>query len=138
MSTFIDGTLDRARAQYLLTMQDECIRGMADNWPKPRWIKFMGDGDHVLIMVWMNKACADRFYPDPYRAIGHCDRLAHSDERAAHYADTDMQAIRQSGRILVCDEPDPNGGTVRVHKLAYRIDNNNLNGWAVYGECPDE
>ena len=137
MSTFIDGKLDRNRAQYLLTMQDEVIRGMADNWPKPRWIKFLSDGDGVLLMVWMNRACANRFYPDPYKAIGHCDRICHSDDAARHYAQTDHAAIEQAGTVLVCDEPDPNGGTVRVHKLAYRIDNNNLKGWAVYGECPD-
>lgn len=137
MSTFIDGRMDRARAQYLLTMQDECTRGLANNWPRPRWIKFMSDGDGVFVMSWMNKACADKFYPDPYKAIGHCDRICHSDERAAHYEKTDREAIERAGEVIVCDEPLPDGGAVRVHKLAYRIDNNNAKGWAVYGECTD-
>ena len=137
MSTFIDGNLDRATAQYLLTMQDECIRALADNWPKPRWIKFQGDGTAIAIMVWMNRACAERFYPNPYAAIGHCDRIAHPDDRAAHYAESDRRAIEQAGTILVCDEPDPNGGVVRIHKMAYRLNTNNHNGWVIYGECPE-
>jgi hypothetical protein len=140
MSTFIDGDLDPARAYYLLKMQDAAQRGFADAWHQPRWIKFRADGDFVFMMIWMNRACADRFYGQcpPQRVIGHCDRACHSDERSAHYALTDQKAVDRSGQVIDCDEPDPNGGTVRVRKFAYRVDSDGLRGWFVYGECPDE
>lgn len=140
MSTFIDGNLDRNRALYLLTMQDAAYRGMADAWPKPRWCKFKADSDGLFIMVWMNKACAERFYArcSPYRVIGHCDRVCWSDEASAHYAVTDHAAVEQAGQILECHEPIDNNGTVRVLKLAFRSNSEQLAGWFVYGECPDE
>ena len=139
MSTFIDGTLDRNRALYLLTMQDFAYRGMADNWPKPRWCKYLGDGDHVLLMVWMNKACAERFYThcSPYKVIGHCDRVCWPDPDAARYAETDMWAIGKAGELLEVWEPVQGGEPVRVIKFAFRADNEQLKGWFVYGECPD-
>ena len=139
MSTFIDGSLDRTRALYLLTMQDAAYRGMADHWPKPRWCKYRADGDEVFLMVWMNKACSERFYRgvDPRRVIGHCDRIAFSDEAAAHYADTDREAIARAGEIVESWEPT-NGGDVRVRKFAFRAAGPDLAGWFVYGESPDE
>jgi len=138
VSTFISGDLDRATAQYLLTMQDACIRGMANHWPHASWIKFRPDGSAITVMVWMNKACAEQFYPDPYAVIGHCDRAAFSDERAAQYAATDQRAIDQAGTILNCSDPGARGGRVSVRKLAYRIDNEKQQGWAIYGECIDD
>lgn len=139
MSTFIDGSLDRNRALYLLTMQDAAYRGMADNWPKPRWCKFLGDGDSVLVMTWMNRACADRFYGgNGYSMIGHCDRKAWNDTVSAHYAQTDREAIEKAGQIIECHEPVQGNGLVRVMKFAFRIENEQLSGWFVYGECPDE
>lgn len=138
MSTFIDGTLDRNRALYLLTMQDFAYRGMSDNWPKPRWVKFKGDGDCVFIMVWLNKACAEKFYPDPYKIIGHCDRACWNDECAAQYAKTDHEAVARAGEIVESHEPIQGNGTVRVLKFAFRADTDDLKGWFVYGECPDE
>jgi hypothetical protein len=140
MSTFIDGNLDPSRAYYLLKLQDAAQRGMANNWPQPRWVKYRADDDFVFVMAWMNRACADRFYPNvsPQRVIGHCDRSCHTDERAARYAITDQQAVDRPGLIVECDEPDPNGGTVRVLKFAYRVNADGLLGWFVYGECPDE
>jgi hypothetical protein len=139
LSTFIDGSLDRNRALYLLTMQDAAYRGMADNWPQPRWCKYLGDGDHIAIMVWMNRACADQFYANcsPYRVIGHCDRVCWDDGHAAHYAATDREAIERAGEIVESSEPVQGNGTVRVRKFAFRIDNDQLKGWFVYGECPD-
>ena len=140
MSTFIDGNLDRNRALYLLTMQDAAYRGMADNWPAPRWCKFLGDGDHVLLMVWMNRACAERFYPHvaPQRVIGHCDRVCWDDSHSAQYAKTDREAIERAGEIIEVDEPVQGNGTVRVLKFAFRVDTEQLRGWFVYGECPDD
>jgi len=140
MSTFIDGNLDPATALHLLTMQDSAYRGMADNWPKPRWCKFLPDGDDIFIMVWMNRACAEQFYTNcsPYRVIGHCDRVCWNDECAARYAKTDREAVEQAGKILECFEPIQGNGEVRVTKFAFRADNNNLKGWFVYGECPDK
>lgn len=138
MSTFIDGSLDPARAYHLLRMQDFAQRGLADHWPHARWIKFLPDGDHILVMVCMNKACADRFYHgDGWRMIGHCDRAAWSDEYAAHYAKTDREAIARAGEMVECLEPVQGNGNVRVRKFAYRIDNEEVKGWFVYGECPD-
>ncbi len=64
MSTFIDGNLDASRAYFLLRQQDAVQRGLTDVWPQPRWIKFKEQGDFVLIMAWMNRACAERFYTD--------------------------------------------------------------------------
>ncbi len=55
-------------------------------------------------------------------------------EAAAHYAQTDEQAIANPGTVIECDEPDPNGGTVKVRKLAYWVDRDGVTGWAVYGE----
>lgn len=132
--------MDRNRALYLLTMQDAAYRGMADHWPKPRWCKFRADGDSVFVLTWMNKACADRFYPeiDPRRAIGHCDRIVWSDLSSAHYAQTDREAVERAGEIVECDEPIDGNGTVRVLKFAFRSNAENLSGWFVYGECPDE
>ena len=137
MSTFIDGNLDRARALYLLTMQDAATRGLSDHWPRARWCKFRGDDDGVYIMVFMNRTCAERFYSgcSPYRVIGHCDRQCHSDEMAAHYAATDREAVERAGEIVECDEPVEGGGTVRVLKFAFRVDSDALKGWFVYGEC---
>lgn len=139
MSTFIDGGLDRNRALYLLTMQDFAYRGMADNWPKPRWCKFRGDGDSVFIMVWMNRACADRFYGhcSPYAVIGHCDRVCWNDDCAARYAATDRLAVERVGEIIESFEPVQGNGEVRVLKFAFRADNEQLKGWFVYGECPE-
>ena len=138
MSTFIDGNLDRNRALYLLTMQDYAYRGMADNWPKPRWCKFLGDGDSVFVMVWLNKACADRFYGgDGYSMIGHCDRKVWGDAVSAHYAKTDRLAVERAGEILECFEPIEGNGNIRVLKFAFRADNEQLKGWFVYGECPE-
>lgn len=140
MSTFIHGDLDRNRALYLLTMQDFAYRGMADAWPRARWCKFQGDGDSVAIMVWMNKACAERFYThaSPYRVIGHCDRLVWDDKHAAHYAETDREAITRAGELVESFEPVPGTKPVRVIKFAFRADNEQLKGWFVYGECPDD
>ena len=140
MSTFIDGNLDRARALYLLTMQDAAYRGMADNWPKPRWCKFKSDDDHVFLLAWMNRACAERFYrgKDPRRCIGHCDRVCWSDESSERYAVTDQAAVEQAGQLLECWEPIDGNGQVRVIKFAFRSDSPELRGWFVYGECPDE
>jgi hypothetical protein len=139
VSTFIDGNLDPSRALHLLTMQDAAYRGMADNWPFPRWCKFLPDGDFVFVMVWMNKACAERFYSQcsPYRVIGHCDRVCFGDQEAAHYAETDREAITRAGEIIHVIEPLSGGGEVHVRKLAFRIENDNIKGWFVYGECPD-
>jgi hypothetical protein len=139
VSTFIDGSLDPARALYLLTMQDICYRGMADSWPKARWIKFRADGDHVFIMVWMNRACSETFYAhvDPRRCIGHCDRVCWDDGHSARYAETDELAVERAGEVIETFEPVQGNGEIRVHKFAYRIDNEQLRGWCVYGECPD-
>ena len=140
MSTFIDGSLDRNRALYLLTMQDAAYRGMADSWPQPRWCKFLGDGDSVFIMVWMNRACSEQFYTScsPYKVIGHCDRVCWDDAHAAHYAETDRAAIERPGEIIECLEPVQGNGIVRVRKFSFRIENEQLKGWFVYGECPDK
>jgi hypothetical protein len=141
MSTFIDGNLDPATALHLLTMQDAAYRGMADNWPKPRWCKFLPDGDSIFIMVWMNRACAERFYGhcSPYRVIGHCDRVCWNDECAGRYAATDRAAVERAGEIIECREPVQGNGEVRVIKFAFRAENEQrLRGWFVYGECPDE
>ena len=142
MSTFIDGSLDRNRALYLLTMQDAAYRAMADAWPKPRWVKYRADDDHVFLMVWMNRACAERFYTqcDPRRVIGHCDRVCWDDAHSAHYAETDAEAVKRAGEIIETHEPIQGNGTVRVLKLAIRTDNQEtgLRGWFVYGECPDD
>ena len=136
MSTFIDGNLDRNRALYLLTMQDECIRGMADSWPEPRWVKFRPDGDHVFVMVWLNRAYVERFGVDGHKYIGHCDRVAWPDEVAARFARNDERAIERAGEVIEDVEPLPElPEGVRVRKLAFRINNTNLQGWAVYGEC---
>jgi hypothetical protein len=139
LSTFIDGNLDRSRALYLLVMQDAAYRGMADNWPRPRWCKFRSDSDHLFVLAWMNRACADRFYThcDPRRVIGHCDRVCWSDENSAKYAATDEEAVRRAGEIVECHEPTQNG-LVRVTKFAFRSNSPDLSGWFVYGECPDE
>lgn len=139
MSTFIDGSLDRNRALYLLTMQDAAYRGMADNWPKPRWCKFLGDGDSVFLMTWMNRACAERFYGpcSPHRVIGHCDRVCWDDEHAAHYAKTDHEAVMRAGEIIEVFEPVQGNGEIRVLKFAFRVDTPELRGWFVYGEAPD-
>lgn len=137
MSTFIDGGLDRNRALYLLTMQDVAYRGMADNWPRPRWCKFRADGDFVFVMVWMNRACSDRFYPDPYRVIGHCDRACWNDDVSAQYAMTDRRAVDEAGQIIEVWEPLQSGGSIRVLKFAFRVDTDDLRGWFVYGECPE-
>lgn len=136
MSTFIDGSLDRTRALYLLTMQDAAYRAMADHWPRPRWVKYKADGDNILVMVWLNRACAETFGIDPYKLIGHCDRACFNDEMSSCYARTDHEAIACAGQILECTLPDPRGGEVRALKLAIRIDNKELQGWFVYGECP--
>ena len=140
MSTFISGDLDPSRAFYLLKMQDYAYRGMADNWPKPRWCKYLADGDHVFVMVWMNKACADRFYThcSPYKVIGHCDRACWNDDCAAQYAKTDHEAVAKTGELLELWEPIQGNGKVRVIKFAFRVDTSDLKGWFVYGECPDE
>jgi hypothetical protein len=139
VSTFIDGNLDRNRALYLLSMQDAAYRGMADAWPKPRWCKFRSDADNIFLLVWMNKACADRFYThcDPRCVIGHCDRVCWSDERAARYATTDEESVRRAGDIVECHEPT-DVGEVRAIKFAFRAAGPDLFGWFVYGECPDE
>ena len=139
MSTFIDGRLDPARAFYLLKMQDYAYRGMADNWPQPRWCKFKADGDSVFVMTWMNKACAEQFYSHcpPQRVIGHCDRICWDDEHAAHYAKTDQEAVDCAGKILETREPIQGNGEVRVLKFAFRVEDEQLRGWFVYGECPD-
>ena len=139
MSTFIDGNLDRNRALYLLTMQDAAYRGMADHWPKPRWAKFLADGDSILVMVWMNASCARQFYRhcSPHKVIGHCDRICWGDEYAAHYAQTDEEAVAKAGQIIECLEPVQGNGSVRVLKLAFRTENEQIKGWFVYGECPD-
>jgi hypothetical protein len=138
VSTFIDGKLDRNRALYLLTMQDAAQRGMTDHWPKARWCKFLGDGDSVLVMTWMNKACAEQFYTkcSPLKVIGHCDRVCFSDMAAASYAKTDREAIERAGEIIEVFEPVEGGDPVRVLKLAFRVDSPGLSGWFVYGECP--
>lgn len=138
MSTFIDGSLDRNRALYLLTMQDVAYRAMADQWPRPRWCKFRADGDHVFIMVWLNRACAERFYPDPYRVIGHCDRACWNDECSSAYARSDEEAVSRAGEILETQEPLQSGGSIKVLKFAFRVESDELSGWFVYGECPDE
>lgn len=139
MSTYIHADLDRNRALYLLTMQDAAYRAMADAWPRPRWCKWLGDGDSILLMVWMNRACAEQFYAhcSPYRVIGHCDRVCWDDESASHYAKTDMEAIERAGEIVESLEPVPGREPVRVCKYAIRIDNEQLKGWFVYGECPN-
>lgn len=138
MSTFIDGELDPARAFHLLKMQDFAQRGMADHWPKARWVKFLPDGDFVFIMVWMNKACAEQFYKgNGWRVIGHCDRVCWDDAHAACYAKTDREAVGRAGEIIESQEPIQGNGDIRVLKFAYRIDNEQLKGWFVYGECPD-
>jgi hypothetical protein len=136
VSTFIDGNLDRTRALSLLTMQDVAYRGMADNWPKPRWCKFLGDGDSVFIMVWMNRACAERFYTgcSPHKVIGHCDRVCWSDEHAAQYAKTDREAAARLGEVIESMEPVEGNGEVRVLKFAFRVDTPDLSGVFVYGE----
>ena len=89
-------------------------------------------------MVWMNRACADRFYRNcsPYKVIGHCDRVCWSDEQAAHYAETDRAAIKRPGEIMETFEPTEEG-PARVLKFAFRVENEQLKGWYVYGECPD-
>lgn len=140
MSTFIDGSLDPARAFYLLRMQDYACRGMADNWPKPRWCKFLGDGDHVFVMTWMNKACAEAFYKHcpPQRVIGHCDRVCWDDAHAASYAKTDFEAIERAGEIVESWEPIQGNGEVQVFKFAFRVDTPDLRGWFVYGEVTGE
>lgn len=140
MSTFIDGNLDPARAYYLLQMQDYAYRGMADNWPMPRWCKFLSDGDHVLTMVWMNKACADQFYShcSPQRVIGHCDRVCWDDAHAAQYARTDFEAIARPGEVIESWEPIQGNGEVKVVKFAFRAETPELRGWFVYGEVQNE
>jgi len=142
MSTFIDGNLDPATALHLLTMQDAAYRGMADNWPKPRWCKFLADGSDIFVMVWLNKACAERFYAhcDPRKLLGHCDRSCWNDECSARYAKTDREAVARVGEIIESFEPIQGNGEVRVTKFAFRPDpnNNTLKGVFVYGECPDE
>ncbi len=138
MRTFIDGSLDRNRALYLLTMQDEAYRGMADNWPHPRWCKYRADSDEIFVMVWMNRACANEFYAhcDPRKVIGHCDRLCFPDPNAANFARTDQEAVDRAGEVLESFEPVPGREPVRVLKLAFRANNQQLAGWFVYGECP--
>lgn len=135
MSTFIDGSLDRNRALYLLTMQDAALRGMAENWPEPRWVKFRADGDHVFVMVWLNRAYVERFKVDGHKYIGHCDRVAWPDDVAAHFTRNDEAAVERPGEVIEDVEPLPGMPGVRVRKLAFRINNSNLRGWAVYGEC---
>jgi hypothetical protein len=139
VSTFIDGRLDPSRALYLLTMQDVAYRGMADNWPKPRWCKFRADDDFAFIMVWLNRACADRFYShcDPRRVIGHCDRACWGDVVSERYLASDQRAIDHAGEIIETAEPVEGNGEVRVVKFAFRVDTP-VRGWFVYGECPDE
>ena len=92
MSTFIDGNLDRTRALYLLTMQDVAYRGMADAWPKPRWCKFRSDADNIFLLVWMNKACADRFYT-------HCDPRLNGEQalELAFLVAEKLQAVEAGG-----------------------------------------
>ncbi len=138
MSTFIDGNLDRPRALYLLTMQDAAYRGMADAWPRPRWCKYRADSDHVFLLVWMNKACAERFYSrcDPRKVVGHCDRICWPDDHASRYAKTDEEAVERAGEIIESWEPTEEG-EVRVKKFAFRA-GGDLAGWFVYGEVPDE
>ena len=137
MSTFIDGNLDRARALYLLTMQDASQRGLADHWPYARWCKFKSDSDVIFVMVWMNKACSEQFYPNcpATRVIGHCDRMCHADHLAEHYQATDEEAVERAGEIIETLEPIQGNGDVRVRKFAFRADNDQLKGWFVYGEC---
>jgi hypothetical protein len=137
MSTFIDGNMDRDRALFLLTRQDIAYRGMADHWPKPRWCKFVSDADPIVVMVWMNRACSERFYShcDPRRVIGHCDRAVWGDGCAARYAATDRQAVEQAGEILECMEPVEGRGEARVLKFAWRDEQQK--GFFIYGECPD-
>jgi hypothetical protein len=139
MTTFIDGSLDRPRALFLLTLQDAAQRGMGDHWPKPRWIKFLPDGDSILVMVWMNNATAENYYThtDPRRVIGHCDRVAFPDNLAAEYARQDFAAIAEPGRVHESFAPVQDGRTVRVLRFAYRVDTEQFAGFFCYGECPD-
>ena len=140
MSTFIDGNLDRSRALYLLTMQDAALRGMAETFPEPRWIKFWHDGDALATMVWMNQAYAHTFGLDGYRYIGHCDRIAWPDDVAAEFARNDRAAIDHPNTIMTAREPTPRGPSpfTVVRKFAFRVDTDDLHGWAVYGECSAE
>lgn len=137
MSTFIDGNLDRARALYLLTMQDSVLRGMAEQFPEPRWIKFWHDGDDIPVFVWLNHAYAKTYGLDGYRLIGHCDRMAWPDAVATEFDANDRRAIEQAGTVLVCRERTPGGPSEHVisRKFAFRIETEELRGWAIYGEC---
>jgi hypothetical protein len=138
MTTFIDGKLDRNRALYLLTMQDAAYRAIAEAWPKPRWCKYLADGDSIFVMVWLNLACAETFYRhcDPRRVIGHCDRMCFADADAAQCARNDFEAVASPGKIMEFFEPFGGQEPVRVQKLAFRVENEQLAGWFVYGECP--
>jgi hypothetical protein len=87
----------------------------------------------------MNKACAEQFYANcsPYKVIGHCDRVCWDDCHAASYAENDRAAIERAGEIVESFEHVQGNGSVRVTKFAFRIDNEQIKGWFVYGECPD-
>ena len=142
MSTYIRGDLGRARALYLLTMQDTCNRAMADNWPYPRWCKFWADDEPMPLMAWLNRAYCDWYEIDGHRYVGHCDRLVWDDETSRVFWKNDEEAIAKAGEVITVREPTPRNGhrDHRIRKFAVRVDNQEqgLHGWAIYGECtPD-
>ena len=121
-------------------MQDTCLRGMAENFPEPRWIKFWHDGDSVATMVWMNHAYVRTYGLDGHRYIGHCDRMFWPDAVAEDFARNDRAAIEQPLTIITAREPTPRGSSPFCvsRKFAYRVDTDDLKGWAIYGECTVE
>lgn len=137
VSTFIAGDYGRAHALHLLTTQDACIRGLADHWPFPRWIKILHDDQSIIVMAWLNQAYVDWYKVDPYAYIGHCDRSQYDDETAAIYAANDRAAIEKPYQILTVSEPTPRGEQPahKVRKFAFRIDTPDVKGWGIYGEC---
>ena len=139
MNTYISGDLPRERAAYLLTMQDECTRSFAGAWPYARWLKVWHDDELMPLMVWMNDAYVQQFGIDPYRYIGHCDRIVWPDEVATEFWKNDRAAIEQPETILTVREPTPRGDRPSwlVRKFAFRVPTQKA--WGIYGECtPDQ
>jgi hypothetical protein len=140
MSTNIPADTPRVVALELLLQQDAALRGMAEHWPYPRWIKIWHDGELMPRMAWINQAYGRWYNVKLSHYLGHCDRAVWDDATASAFMEMDRQAIKNPLTIIEGREPSPRGESpfAMSRKFAYRIDTDGINGWAIYGECTPE
>lgn len=141
MSTYIDGRLPRDEALDLLTRQDVSVRAFSRSWPAPRWIKLWEDHQPAATMVWLNGAYAQWYDLNPHEYIGKPDSVIWPEDVCKHFEDLDREAISKPGEVVAAVEPTPRGKEKMavVRKMACRVEEQGIFGWAIYGEiCPVE